>query len=205
MAKKKTKAMAIGEIKELLTRIEAAEENVAQAEIELESRKESVKTAKGVWMTAVEDLRELVRTSKRWAEEQRRQPLLNQANSEGQPVNGESNAESQPSTTDTATASTVTTVSADSTTTDAAVSPADWRGWTIDVLEQYGLPPGKVKCLANAFDNMGQLVDRMNRQGSEDHWWKDLKGFGESGYNALVDAIMELRKARPEFQANEKA
>ena len=77
-----------------------------------------------------------------------------------------------------------------------------WCEWPVSVLGEYGLPPGKVKLLESAFDDrIGKLIDRMNRQGSEEHWWKDIKGFGESGYDAMVNALMELRKARPEFQA----
>ena len=86
---------------------------------------------------------------------------------------------------------------------DAATpaGPPVWREWTIGVLAQHGLPAGKVRLLEEAFDDrLGNLVDRMNRQGAEDHWWKDIKGFGESGYDKLTEAIVNLRKDRPEFQ-----
>jgi hypothetical protein len=86
-----------------------------------------------------------------------------------------------------------------------ATGSTAWRNWPVGVLGQYGMPPGKLKLLESAFDDrLGKLIDRMNRQGSEDHWWKDIRGFGESGYNALVDALMALRNAQPEFQADLK-
>lgn len=86
-----------------------------------------------------------------------------------------------------------------------AASPAVWRDWSVNVLGDYGLPVGKVKLLHEAgLVFMGKLMDRMNKAGAEDFWWKDIKGFGETGYNAMVDAIMEMRKSEPEFQADVK-
>jgi hypothetical protein len=83
-----------------------------------------------------------------------------------------------------------------------AAPPAAWRDWGLQQLENHGLPAGKRKLLEQAgLDTMGKLVDKMNKLGGEDLWWKDVKGFGESGYNALVDAMMSMRKALPEFQA----
>ena len=83
---------------------------------------------------------------------------------------------------------------------------ASWRSWKVSGLADHGLPAGKLKLLEEAgLTTMGKLVDRMRRPGSEDFWWKDIKGFGETGYDAMVDAMEKLRKARPEFQADEAA
>ena len=79
-----------------------------------------------------------------------------------------------------------------------------WRRWNFQQLTNLGFPDGKRKLLEEAgIDTMGKLMDKMNRQGSEDFWWKDIKGLGESGYDAIVNAIMELRKSRADFQAEE--
>jgi hypothetical protein len=60
-----------------------------------------------------------------------------------------------------------------------------WRRWNLQQLTNCGFPDGKRKLLEEAgIDTMGKLIDKMNRQGSEDFWWKDVKGFGESGYDA---------------------
>ena len=78
-----------------------------------------------------------------------------------------------------------------------------WRRWQVSLLGDYGLPAGKLKLLEEAgLSAMGKLLDRMNTTGAEDFWWKDIKGFGETGYDSLVNAIMELRKVKPEFQAD---
>lgn len=84
-----------------------------------------------------------------------------------------------------------------------AASPAVWRDWSVNVLGDYGLPAGKVKLLHEAgLTTMGKLMDRMNKAGAEDFWWKDIKGFGETGYDAMINAIMGLRKDEPDFQAD---
>ena len=81
-----------------------------------------------------------------------------------------------------------------------------WRRWPTSCLADYGLPAGKLKLLEEAgLGTMGKLMDRMNKAGSEGFWWKDIKGFGESGYDAMVNAIMGLRKANSHFQAEEQA
>lgn len=74
--KRKTKGETIEEVTQLLEQIEAAEDAVQEAEIELDSAKDIAKTAKGVWLTRVSELRELVRSRRRWAAEAKRQPLL---------------------------------------------------------------------------------------------------------------------------------
>ena len=72
------KGESLEEISTLLASIEKGEEAVELAEIQLDAKRDEAKTAKGVWLTRVAELRELVRTRKRWAEEMKRQPLLNQ-------------------------------------------------------------------------------------------------------------------------------
>lgn len=76
--KRKTKQDSIDEGVVLLGKIEKAEEAVAKAQSNLEVAREEAKTAKGVWMTKVSELRDLCRTRKRWAAEAKRQPLFNQ-------------------------------------------------------------------------------------------------------------------------------
>jgi len=76
-----------------------------------------------------------------------------------------------------------------------------WRRWPTSCLVEHGLAAGKLKLLTNAnLTTMGKLIDRMNKAGDEEYWWKEIKGFGESGYDNLVDAMVALRKAKPEFQ-----
>lgn len=90
-------------------------------------------------------------------------------------------------------------VKADAKATDSGA----WRNWTIGVLGQHGLPPGKVKLLESAFDDrLGKLIDSMNRCEEPGFWYRNIKGLGEGGYDATVNAIMQLRKSRPEFQAD---
>lgn len=85
-------------------------------------------------------------------------------------------------------------------------APDAWRKWPVNTLGDYGLSIGKVKLLSEAgLKNMGKLMDRMNKAGAEDFWWKDIKGFGEGGYDNMVNAIMALRKDRPEFQVDANA
>lgn len=85
---------------------------------------------------------------------------------------------------------------------NATPNPKAWRRWKVDCLAEYGLPAGKLKLLQeDGLATMGKLMDRMNKTGAEDFWWRDIKGFGETGYDAMVDAMVELRKAKPEFQA----
>jgi len=78
-----------------------------------------------------------------------------------------------------------------------------WEQWKVEELCQFGLPNGKANLLLNAgLSTMGKLVSRMDKDDIDSPpWWKDIKGFGETGYDKLVDAMMGLRKARPEFQA----
>lgn len=78
VAKRKTKQETIDDVVDLLGKIEKAEQEVEKAQMVLESRKEEAKTAKGVWLTRVDALRELCRTRKKWAEEAKKQPLFNQ-------------------------------------------------------------------------------------------------------------------------------
>jgi hypothetical protein len=76
-----------------------------------------------------------------------------------------------------------------------------WRMWDVRRLQDYGLPSGKLKLLEEAgLTTMGKLMDAMNRQGHEDFWWRDIKGLGEGGYDALTEAIVKLRKKNPDFQ-----
>lgn len=83
--------------------------------------------------------------------------------------------------------------------------PGAWRSWKTMILDAYGLPGGKVKLLESAgLDTLGKLVDSIKRADEPGFWYRNIKGFGEGGYEALTDAIMALRKARPEFQADEK-
>jgi hypothetical protein len=92
----------------------------------------------------------------------------------------------------------------------AATAPAPpssiaWRKWPVNTLGDHGLTVGKVKLLHEAgLTTMGKLVDRMSKAGAEDFWWKEIRGLGETGYDAIVNAIMGLRKSKPEFQADEK-
>jgi hypothetical protein len=80
-----------------------------------------------------------------------------------------------------------------------------WREWPTSCLAKQGLPAGKVKLLEeNSLDTMGKLMDRMNRAGAEDFWWKDIRGFGEGGYDATVNAIMNLRANKPDFQLDQR-
>ena len=72
-----TKGESLDEITQLLCEIEDAEEAVAQAELDYDGKREEMKTAKGVWHTRVSALREKVRSRRKWAEEAKRQPLLN--------------------------------------------------------------------------------------------------------------------------------
>jgi len=85
--------------------------------------------------------------------------------------------------------------------TGGSTASKAWQQWEADCLAEYGLPAGKLKLLKEAgLATMGKLIDRMNKAGAEDFWWKDIKGFGETGYGAMVDAMVKLRKAKPDFQ-----
>jgi hypothetical protein len=84
--KKQTKQEVIDDVVDLLGKIEKAEVEVEKAQIELEGRKEAAKTAKGVWLTRVDALRQLCRTRKRWAEEAKKQPLFNQGKKQDAPA-----------------------------------------------------------------------------------------------------------------------
>jgi len=87
MAKKRpTKQDTIDDVIALLGEIEKAEEEVQKAQMELESRREDAKTAKGIWLTRVDALRELCRTRKKWAEEAKKQPLFNQGKGKKEPA-----------------------------------------------------------------------------------------------------------------------
>ena len=80
---------------------------------------------------------------------------------------------------------------------------AAWREWPTVDLRNYGLSVGKIKLLEQSgLSTMGKLMAAMNKKGQEDFWWKEIKGLGESGYDALTTAIAKMRKKRPEFQAD---
>jgi hypothetical protein len=65
------------------------------------------------------------------------------------------------------------------------------------------MPAGKLKLLEEAgLVTMGKLMDAMRAREDQEWWYKDIKGFGETGHDAVVLAIANLRKARPEFQAD---
>ena len=91
----------------------------------------------------------------------------------------------------------------------APTNPSAWKRWKVDCLSRFnlgenGLPDGKVKLLEEAgLGTMGKLVTAMRREGGEDFWWKSIPRFGESGYDALTSAMIELRARKPEFQADE--
>jgi hypothetical protein len=88
---------------------------------------------------------------------------------------------------------------------DAKPDAKAWRKWKTEKLGQYGLPAGKVKLLEDAgLGTMGKLMDAMAKQGAEDFWWKDVKGFGEGGYDAMTEAIVKLRKKEPDFQLDQQ-
>jgi prophage DNA circulation protein len=77
--RKATKGEQLSEIEELLTKIEAAEDACTTARLEFDDRKEAAKSAKGTYQTRVDELRDLCRTRRRWAEERKKQPLLEAA------------------------------------------------------------------------------------------------------------------------------
>lgn len=82
--------------------------------------------------------------------------------------------------------------------------PKAWRKWDTSMLTAYGLQPGKVKLLEEAgLGTLGKLIDSMDKADDSGFWWKSIKGLGEGGYDSLVDAMMRLRKAKPELQAEE--
>jgi hypothetical protein len=86
-----------------------------------------------------------------------------------------------------------------------ASGPAEWRNWVIGVLGQHGLPAGKVKLLEAAFDDrLGKLMDSLAHVDTPSFWYRDIKGLGEAGYDAMTEAIAALRKSRPEFQPDVK-
>jgi hypothetical protein len=90
----------------------------------------------------------------------------------------------------------------------ASASPANpsvWRLWPTSCLAEHGLPAGKLKLLEEAgLETMGKLMDRLSEPGDACFRIRDVKGFGEGGYDAMTEAIVRLRKARPEFQADEQ-
>lgn len=99
--------------------------------------------------------------------------------------------------------------SADQSDGDGSDKAADgaWKRWNVHVLASFGLPAGKVKLLEEAgLTTMGRLVAAINK-GEEGNylWWSEIKGFGEGGYDRLVDAMMRLREAKPEFQAGHES
>jgi hypothetical protein len=66
------------EITKLLGNIEKAEKAAQVAYTEWIASKDETKAAKGRYDIAISDLRQMVRTRERWAEEAKRQPLLHQ-------------------------------------------------------------------------------------------------------------------------------
>lgn len=86
----------MAEICHLLDQIEEAEERVAQAESAWNARKEASKNAKATWQAAVDELRRLVRTRKKWAEEAAQQTLFKKQRKEkGKDGNAASAASSE--------------------------------------------------------------------------------------------------------------
>ena len=145
---KQTKGESLTEISELLGKIEAAEDAVQVAEIELDARKEEAKTAKGVWMTRVAELRNLVRTRKRWAQEALSQPLLNQK------PKGEKEGEVEP-------------IAADVT---AEVASVDWLRHGIGAA---GFTDKQCEALQIAgLQTLGDLQSKMNQHGV--FWAKEV-------------------------------
>jgi len=101
------------------------------------------------------------------------------------------------------------TESTESTNGESQPPAGAWKRWKVDCLSRFelgnqGLPDGKVKLLQEAgLTTMGKLVTAMRKEGGEDFWWKSIRNFGESGYDALTTAMVALRAAKPEFQADE--
>jgi hypothetical protein len=189
-AKRKSATQKNDEAVEILEKIEKVERELEKCDVDIATKIEIVKNAKATRRTLSQEMRELARTRDKWAAEAKWQPLLNQAD------NADNTTVPYPTT--------PTESSADDETVPLKTpSPNAWKRWPVSCLGECGLPPGKVKLLEEAgLETMGKLMTRMSKAGSEDFWWKDIRGFGESGYDALVDAIMALRKKKPEFQAD---
>jgi hypothetical protein len=165
-SKKPTKTESLQEITELLTAIEAKEEEIEFAEIELESKREELKTAKGVWLLKVSELRELVRTRKRWAEEAKRQPLLN----------GAKKADAD----------------ADAVARVGAAAMA-WRDHGVEWLhaENPKITDAKIGNLhAAKLDTLGELADKMDQEST---WWHKGTGIGAEYGQMIADALGTIR------------
>lgn len=78
-----------------------------------------------------------------------------------------------------------------------------WRRWPTSRLSEHGLPAGKLKLLEDAgLATMGRLLDKIRTCEDQEWWYKDIRGFGETGHDAMSEAIAKLRKADPGFQAD---
>jgi len=163
---KKSKGEQIAEVVDLLTKIEEAEDAVLEAENEVDTRREELKTAKGVWHTRVSEMRELVRTRKRWAEEAKRQPLFaNQSPANGQAVTEQAGDGTQP-----------------------PKSEADMQ------IEDLGVSAARCEKLGLAgLHTVAQLRDAMVKNPRE--WFKPIAGIGRDAATDIEDRVNALPAA----------
>jgi len=179
-SRKPTKGESLQEITELLTSIEKKEEEVELAELELESKREETKATRGVWLTRVNELRELVRARKRWAEEAKQQPLLT-----GKPLKADT---PQPSGSETG-------GPLDGSTVMFPESKDAWKAYSTDSLT---LQAKTLAALQEAgLTTLGKLSDHIRDQG--DWWAREIKGVGEKAAEEIADAFAAFWKEHPEF------
>ena len=163
MGRKKTKTETISEVVELLEKIEAKETEVEAAKSGLEEQREGTKTAKGVWLTKINELQELIRTRKRWAEEAERQPLFNQLRPDATQLKADRPAAVVPQ------------QIAD----QGDRQPHDWRRLGLKTLQVYDpkITDRHVEKLRNAgLSTLGILADRMDNLGT--FWAKSFRWSG---------------------------
>lgn len=66
----------------------------------------------------------------------------------------------------------------------------------LSALAEFGLSHGKIELLKGAID--GPTIGDLERwQRTHPNYWRDIKGFGETGHDKLTDAMSALRKKHP--------
>lgn len=178
---RKTKQNQIDEAVELLGKIEKKEAEVEKAAVELEAAREATKTKKGVWLTKVDELRELCRTRKRWAEEAKRQPLLTPKKP------GEKPTDDSP-----------LSVAMEQQAAQSAGAPADSRPWQTLPINTLGLSENVLaKCGEKGVLTLGDFQAFQAKHG--DYWSKEL-GLRSNQVGSVTDAWERLWNEHPEWR-----
>lgn len=195
MTHKRSKRDKIAEVVEVLEKIEAKEMEVENSSHALDAQREATKTAKGVWLTKISELQELIRTRKRWAEEAKRQPLFNQPRADA----GQDKWVNHPSSL--AETDRPATVAAQQTGEQGEGESADWRKTGLKALRLHSkkITHKDVEQLEDAgIPTLGLLAERMEAMGES--WAKGFR-WGDVRRQAIEDALGAIRAASEKPEA----